>query len=64
VGMQVQCPICLIIATRGTTKWFFDGGECRQLRGVEPGDAKAYERCEALSEAISKAARNVVTKAP
>jgi hypothetical protein len=61
--MQVQCPKCLVIATIGTTKWFFDGGECRELRGTEAGEAKAYEQCTALLEAVSKAEKNVVTKA-
>ncbi len=62
--MQVQCPKCKVIAAIGTTKWFFDGGECRELMGTAAGDARAYEQCTVLSEAISKAEKNVVTKAP
>jgi hypothetical protein len=56
--MQVRCPKCRVIATIGTTKWFFDGGECKELKGTEAGEAKAYEQCQALSEAVSKAKKN------
>jgi hypothetical protein len=59
--MQVQCSKCGVIATLGTTKWFFDGGECRELKGTGASDAKAYEQCGALSESISKAQKNVAT---
>jgi hypothetical protein len=57
--MQVPCPKCTVIVAIGTTKWFFDGGECMELRGTEAGNAKAYEQCPVLSEAISKAEKNV-----
>jgi hypothetical protein len=63
-GMQIQCPKCTVIAAIGTTKWFFDGGDCRELQGTEAGDAKAYERCQVLREAIFQAEKNVFTKAP
>jgi hypothetical protein len=49
-----------VIAAIGTTKWFFDGGECRELKGTEAGNAKAYEQCQALSEAVSKAQKNAI----
>ena len=62
--MQVQCPKCGVIAAIGTTKWFFDGGECMELRDTEAGAAKAYEQCQTLSEAVSKAEKNVLTKVP
>ena len=62
--MQVTCPKCSVIAAIGTTKWFFDGGECIELRGTEAGDAKAYEQCPVLFEAISEAEKNALTKAP
>jgi hypothetical protein len=62
--MQVKCPKCSVIAAIGTTKWFFDGGECRDLRGTEAGDAKAYEQCPALYAAVIEAEKNVLTKAP
>jgi len=62
--MQVQCPKCSVIVAIGTTKWFFDGGECIELRGTRAGDAKDYKQCQALSEAISKAGKNIVTKPP
>jgi hypothetical protein len=62
--MQVQCSKCHVIATLGTTKWFFDGGECRDMKGTEAGDAKAYEQCGAQSESIAKAKKNVVTREP
>ncbi len=61
--MQVKCPKCRVIAAIGTTKWFFDGGECRELKGTEAGNAKAYEHCQTLSEAVSKA-KNNATKTP
>ena len=61
--MQVQCPKCKVIAAIGITKWFFDGGECRELKGTEAGHAGAYEQCPTLSEAISKAKKNTI-KAP
>lgn len=54
--MQVQCPNCPVIATLGTTKWFFDGGECRELKGIELD--QALEKCPFLSEAVSKAKKN------
>ena len=59
--MQVQCPNCQVIATLGTTKWFFDGDECPKLKGIELN--QALEKCPFLSEAISKAKKNV-TKRP
>jgi hypothetical protein len=62
--MQVKCPKCSVIAAIGTTKWFFDGGECRELRGTEAGVAQAYKQCPALYEAVIEAEKNVLTKAP
>jgi hypothetical protein len=62
--MQIQCPKCSVIVAIGTTRWFFDGGECMELRGTEAGGTKAYEQCQTLCEAVSKAEKNVVTKAP
>ena len=60
--MQIQCPKCSVIVAIGTTRWFFDGDECMELRGTEAGDAKAYEQCQTLCEAVSKAEKNVVIK--
>jgi hypothetical protein len=62
--MQVQCPKCSVIVAIGSTKWFFDGGECRELRGTEAGDAKTYEKCPVLIEAVSKAGKNSTTSTP
>ena len=62
--MQVQCPKCSVIVAIGATKWFFDGGECIELRGTQAGDAKDYKQCQALSEAVSKAEKNIVTRPP
>ena len=62
--MQVQCPKCEVIAAIGTTKWFFDGGECMELRGTQAGDAKDYRQCQTLAEAIDKAEKNLVTRPP
>lgn len=59
--MQVQCPKCKVIVAIGTTKWFFDGGECWELRGTVVGDAKEYEKCPILIEAVSKAGKNATT---
>lgn len=56
--MQVPCPKCKVIVAIGATKWFFDGGECRELRGTDAGDAKEYEKCPVLIEAVSKARKN------
>lgn len=56
--MQVQCPKCKVIVAIGKTKWFFDGGECRELRGTEAGEAKAYEKCPVLIEAVGDAEKN------
>jgi hypothetical protein len=61
-GMQVQCPKCAVSAAIGTTKWFFDGGECIELSGTRAGDAKDYQQCQTLAEAIAKAEKNSVTK--
>jgi hypothetical protein len=55
--MQVPCPKCRVIVAIGATKWFFDGGECRELRGTAEGRAEQYEKCPALIEAVSKAAK-------
>ncbi len=62
--MQVKCPKCTTIVAVGTAKWFFDGGECEELRGTEAGNAKAYEQCPILVEAISKARKNVIKPRP
>ena len=56
--MQVPCPKCKVIVAIGQTKWFFDGGECRELRGTEAGEAKAYENCPVLAEAVAQAKKN------
>ena len=53
--MQVKCPKCKVIVTVGTTKWFFDGGECQEPQGTAAADAGAYEKCPVLIEAMSKA---------
>ena len=57
--MQVQCPKCAVIAAIGTTKWFFDGGDCIELSGTQAGDAKDYRECQTLAEAIAKAEKNM-----
>jgi hypothetical protein len=62
--MQIQCPKCKVIAAIGYTKWFFDGGECEELKGTEAGDAKAYEKCPILRGAVSEAKKNGITKTP
>jgi hypothetical protein len=62
--MQVQCPKCEVIVAIGSTKWFFDGGECEELRGTEAGEAKAYEKCPVLREAVSKAEKNATNPRP
>ncbi|OSI79828.1 hypothetical protein [Bradyrhizobium canariense] len=59
--MQVQCPKCKVIVAIGKAKWFFDGGECRELRGTVAGDAKEYENCSVLIEAVSTARKNAAT---
>jgi hypothetical protein len=59
--MQVPCPKCSVIVAIGSSKWFFDGGECRELRGTVAGDAKEYEKCPILIEAVSKARKNAIT---
>ena len=51
----MPCPKCKVIVAIGATKWFFDGGRCRELPGTEAGDAEAYEKCPVLIEAVSKA---------
>jgi hypothetical protein len=50
--MQVPCPICKVIVAIGTSSWFFDGGECRELRGTVAGDAKEYEKCPVLRSGV------------
>ena len=62
-GMQIQCPKCKVIVAVGSTKWFFDGGECEELKGTEAGDAKAYEKCPTLRGAVSEAEKNRIIKA-
>lgn len=62
--MQVQCHKCEVIVAIGATKWFFDGGECRELRGTEAGEAGAYEKCPVLIEAVAKAKKNAATPRP
>jgi hypothetical protein len=62
--MQIQCPKCTVIVAIGSTKWFFDGGECEELKGTEAGDAKAYEKCPTLRGAISEVEKNGITKTP
>ena len=52
--MQVRCPKCSVIATQGTTKWFFDGGDCRDLAGTKWGEAKEYQWCPTLSDVTPK----------
>jgi hypothetical protein len=59
--MQVPCPKCKVIVAIGSTKWFFDGGECWELRGTVAGDAGEYEKCPVLIEAVSKAGKNATT---
>lgn len=59
--MQVPCPKCKVIVAIGATKWFFDGRECGELRGTDAGDAKEYEKCQVLIEAVSKARKNATT---
>jgi hypothetical protein len=58
--MQVSCPKCKVIVAVGKTKWFFDGGECSQLRGTEAGEARAYENCPILVEAVAQAKKNTL----
>lgn len=62
--MQVQCPKCKVIAAIGSTKWFLDGGECRELRGTEAGEAGAYEKCPVLIEAVANAEQNAAALRP
>ncbi|MCK1519525.1 hypothetical protein [Bradyrhizobium sp. 17] len=50
-----------MIVTIGKAKWFFDGGECRELRGTVAGDAKEYEECPVLIEAVSTVRNNAAT---
>ncbi|UFW43447.1 hypothetical protein [Bradyrhizobium sp. WSM471] len=50
-----------MIVAVGHTRWFFDGGECRELRGTVAGDAKEYEKCSVLIEAVAKAGKNATT---
>jgi len=59
--MQVPCPKCKVIVAVGSTKWFFDGGECTELRGTPAGDAQEYEKCTVLIEAVSKAGKNATS---
>ncbi|MBM7483915.1 MULTISPECIES: hypothetical protein [Bradyrhizobium] len=49
-----------MIVAIGKAKWFFDGGECRELRGTVAGDAKEYEKCS-LIEAVSTVRKNAAT---
>ncbi len=56
--MQLRCPKCKVIVAIGTTKWFFDGGECWELRGTAAGNAKEYATCPVLIEAVSKAGKD------
>jgi hypothetical protein len=63
-GMQIQCPKCTVIVAIGSTKWFFDGGECEELKGTEAGAAKAYEKCPTLRGAVSEAEKYGIAKAP
>ena len=57
----MPCPKCKVIVAIGSTRWFFDGGECRELRGTDAGGAKEYEKCPVLIEAVSKAGKNATT---
>jgi hypothetical protein len=50
-----------VIVAIGSTKWFFDGGECCELRGTVAGNAKEYEKCPVLIEAVSQAGKNTTT---
>ncbi|MET4316284.1 hypothetical protein ABIC02_000023 [Bradyrhizobium sp. RT5a] len=59
--MQVHCPKCQVIVAIGRDKWFFDGGECRELRGTVAGDAKEYEKCPVLIEAVSTVRKNAAS---
>jgi hypothetical protein len=59
--MQVPCPKCKVIVAVGRTRWFFDGGECRALRGTAAGDAQEYEKCPVLIEAVSKTGKNATS---
>ena len=61
--MQIQCPKCRVIAAVGTTKWFFDGGTCRELAGTAAGDAGEYEKCPVLTKAVSEALK-IVPRSP
>jgi len=58
--MQVSCPKCRVIVAIGQTQWFFDGGECMELRGTKAGEAKAYENCPVLAEAVARAKKNAI----
>jgi hypothetical protein len=53
-----------VIAAIGRTKWFFDGGECWELRGTEAGEAMAYEKCPVLIEAVANAEKNAAIPRP
>ena len=61
---RCKCNAPNVIVAIGSTKWFFDGGECRELRGTEAGNAKAYENCSVLIEAVAKAEKNVINRPP
>lgn len=52
--MQVQCPKCPVVAAVGTTKWFFDGGTCRELYGTAAADAGDYQKCTVLAKAVAE----------
>jgi hypothetical protein len=59
--MQVPCPKCKVIVAVARTRWFFDGGECRALRGTAAGDAQEYEKCPVLIEAVSKTGKKATS---
>jgi hypothetical protein len=38
--MQVPCPKYKLIVIIGKADWFFDGGECSELRGTVAANAQ------------------------
>jgi len=61
VGEIISESWATSIGIRSKAKWFFDGGECRELRGTVAGDAKEYEKCSVLIEAVSTVRKNAAT---
>lgn len=50
----MRCPKCSVIATVGSTKMFYDGGQCRDLAGTKWGEAEEYQWCPTLSDTLPK----------